>query len=91
MHSSNIKKHIENLDDIAFRVLSNSSSSIIVSDTSIKNYITTSISHIYSYDRPIIKTIHKAVNVSQIRYSLVVILGLNSVSGVQYKDMMIDR
>ena len=28
---------------------------------------------------------------SQIRYSLVVILGLNSVSGVQYKDMMIDR
>ena len=29
--------------------------------------------------------------VSQIRYSLVVILGLNSVSGVQYKDMMIDR
>ena len=30
-------------------------------------------------------------NLSQIRYSLVVILGLNSVSGVQYKDMMIDR
>jgi len=29
--------------------------------------------------------------VSQIRYSLVVILGLNSVSEVQYKDMMIDR
>ena len=27
----------------------------------------------------------------QIRYSLVVILGLNSVSGVQYKGMMIDR
>ena len=27
----------------------------------------------------------------QIRYSLVVILGLNSVSEVQYKDMMIDR
>ena len=29
--------------------------------------------------------------VSQIRYSLVVILGLNSVSGVQYKNMVIDR
>jgi len=28
---------------------------------------------------------------SEIRYSLVVILGLNSVSEVQYKDMMIDR
>jgi len=31
------------------------------------------------------------ISLSQIRYSLVVILGLNSVSGVQYKDMMIDR
>ena len=29
--------------------------------------------------------------ISQIRYSLVMILELNSVSGVQYKDMMIDR
>ena len=29
--------------------------------------------------------------ISQIRYSLVVILELNSVSEVQYKDMMIDR
>ena len=28
---------------------------------------------------------------SQIRYSLVVILELNSVSEVQYKDIMIDR
>ena len=28
---------------------------------------------------------------SQIRYSLVVILGLNSVSEVQYKGMMTDR
>jgi len=32
-----------------------------------------------------------AWTLSQIRYLLVVILGLNSVSGVQYKDMMIDR
>ena len=29
--------------------------------------------------------------VSQIRYSLVMILELNSISEVQYKDMMIDR
>jgi len=31
------------------------------------------------------------VIISQIRYSLVVILGLNSVSEVQYKGMMTDR
>jgi len=31
------------------------------------------------------------MRISQIRYSLVVILELNSVSEVQYKDMMINR
>jgi len=36
--------------------------------------------------------IYKATSLlSQIRYSLVVILELNSVSKVQYKDMIIDR
>ena len=30
-------------------------------------------------------------SLSQIRYLLVVILGLNSVSGVQYKGVMTDR
>jgi len=37
------------------------------------------------------RDIRKVRSLSQIRYSLVVILELNSVSGVQYKDMMIDR
>ena len=32
-----------------------------------------------------------STKVSQIKYSLVVILELNSVSGVQYKNIMIDR
>ena len=36
-------------------------------------------------------TISHIGRVLQIRYSLVVILELNSVSEVQYKDMMIDR
>jgi len=40
-----------------------------------------------AYDILVILVIY----LSQIRYSLVVILGLNSISGVQYKDMMIDR
>ena len=35
--------------------------------------------------------VQQACLLSQIRYSLVVILELNNVSEVQYKDMMIDR
>ena len=62
--SPNIKKHIEKLDNIIFRVLSNSSSSIIVSDVSIKNHVAMSISHIHSYNKSVIKTIYRAVNVT---------------------------
>jgi len=63
LHSLNIKKHIENLDDITFRALSNPSFSIVISDTSIKNHVATSILYIYSCDRPVIKMIHKVVNI----------------------------
>ena len=61
---SNVKKHIENLDNITLRASSNSSSTIIVSDASIKNHITTLISHIHSFNKPIVKTIHKVINVT---------------------------
>jgi len=40
---------------------------------------------------PPLKLVKFTKLLSQIRYSLVVILELNSVSGIQYKDMMIDR
>jgi len=76
--SSNAKKHIKKLDDIALRALSNPSSTIVVSDASIKNHVitlishihsfknhvATSISHIYFFDKPIVKTIHRAINIT---------------------------
>jgi len=45
------------------------------------------------YDKKMLVVIRGLENwrLSQIRYSLVIILELNSVLGVQYKDMMIDR
>ena len=62
--SPNAKKHIKKLDDIVLRALSNPSSTIIMSDTSIKNHVTTLISHIYFFNKPVIKTIHRAINVT---------------------------
>jgi len=62
--SSNAKKHIEKLDNIALRALSNPSSTIVVSDASIKNHIAILISHIHSFNKPVIKTIHRAINVT---------------------------
>ena len=82
-HSSNIKNHIKNLDNITFRVLSSPSSSIVISNASIKNHITTSILHIHSYDKPVIKTIYKAVNIITTKAKLLTIwCGINQAVGI---------
>ena len=52
------------MDEIALRVSSNPSSTIVVSNTSIKNHVTISISHIYFYNKPVIKTEHRAINIT---------------------------
>jgi len=62
--SPNVKKHIEKLNDKAFRASSNLSSTIVISDASIKNHIAILISHIYSFNKPVIKTIHRVVNIT---------------------------
>ena len=55
--------HAQELDDL---ILHNSTSStaLIVTDTSIKNNITTSVVHIYQTNVPLIKTVHHAVFVT---------------------------
>ena len=45
------------------RTSSNPSLTIIVSDASIKNHVTTLISHIHPFNKPIVKTIHRVINV----------------------------
>ena len=46
------------------RALSNPSSTIVVSDTSIKNHVATSISYIHSYNKPVVKTMYRAINIT---------------------------
>jgi len=62
--SPNLKKHIEKLDEITFRTSSNPLSIIVVSDASIKNHVTTSILHIHSYNKPVVKTLHRVINIT---------------------------
>ena len=61
---SNIKKHIKNLEEIILKASSDPFSSIVISDASIKNQVTTSISHIHSFNKPIVKTLHRAINIT---------------------------
>ena len=56
--------HIQALDNIALTFSSDPSITLMVSDTSIKNQVTTSISHIHVHNKYVIKTIHYVVNVT---------------------------
>ena len=58
------KSCTQSLDEIVLESSSSSSVTIIASDTSIKNNVATSIAHIHTHDKPLIKTIHHAVNIT---------------------------
>jgi len=62
--NDNIKSYLHKLNSIILQALSDLHSVVVVLDTSIKNHVATSISHVHSYNSPVIKTIHHAVNVS---------------------------
>ena len=60
------------------RASSNPFLTIVVFNTSIKNYITTLISHIHSYNKPVIKTMHRAINITTTEAELFMICcGIN--------------
>jgi len=63
-HLTNIKKHMKNLEEVTFKAFSNPFSTIVVLDTSIKNQVATSISHIHSFNKLVIKTLHKTINIT---------------------------
>ena len=62
-HSSCTKKHIKKLDEITLRASSNPTLIIVVSDANIKNHIVTLIFYIHSFQKPVVKTIHRTINV----------------------------
>ena len=81
----NIKNHLCKLDDITIQASSDPSSYVVISDTSIKNHIATSFSHIHSFDRPIIKTCHHAINISTTEAELFAMrCSINQVVGISH-------
>ena len=72
------KAHLHKLDELIFHVSVDPKTTIVVSDASIKNQVTTSIAHIYIHDTPVVKMIHHAVNITFTEAKLFVIrCGLN--------------
>ena len=72
------KSHTHQLDNMVLEPSSSPSTAIIVSDASIKNNVTTSISHMHINNKPLTKTIHHAVHITSTEAELFAIrCGIN--------------
>ena len=69
-NEDSLKSHVHRLNELAIESSNNPSHALVITDTSIKNNIATSISHMHIYNKPITKTLHHVVNVSSIEAKL---------------------
>ena len=83
------KTHIHLLDNISLKSSLDLSYTLIVSDANIKNHVATSILHIHTHNKPVIKTLYYAVNITTIeaklfafRYSINQATNLNSINKI---------
>ena len=87
----NVKKHMKNLNEVIFKVFSNLFFTIVVSDASIKNQVATFISYIHFFDKPVVKTLHRAINITTAKAKLFAIwCGINqAVADLNVKHIVV--
>jgi len=79
----NLKSRTHQLNNLAIASSLDHSYTFVVTDTSIKNNMTTSIAYIHIYDKPIIKTLHHTVNITLIEAELFSIrCGINQATNI---------
>ena len=75
------KTHTQQLNNMIIELSNSPFTTIVVIDTSIKNNIATSISHMYTYNNPISKTVHHVVHITSTEAELFAIrCGINQAS-----------
>jgi len=80
---NNLISRLHQLDDLTIASSSDPSYALVVTDTSIKNNVATSIAHIHVYNKPVIKTLHHAVNVITTEAELFTIrCGINQATSI---------
>ena len=93
-----VNKKVENcnnirgceLDEMVLRCSSESQTALVITDASIKNDIATSISHIHSYNRPLVKTVHHAFFVTSTEAELFAIrCGINQACAIDNMSKII--
>jgi len=58
------KLHTQQLDDFAIKSFSLATNALVITDASVKNSVATSISHIHVHNKPVVKTLYHAINVT---------------------------
>ena len=72
------------LDDLLIVASLDPSYALVITDTSIKNNVATSITHIYIYNKPVIKTLHHVVNITTTEAELFTIrCGINQATNIK--------
>jgi len=75
---NSLKDWIQKLDNLAIKSSGVSTQALVITDASVKNNVTTSISHIHIHDKLIIKTLHYASNITSTKAELFTIrYGIN--------------
>ena len=70
--------HCNKLNKIVFNTSSNPNMVIIIANISVKNNIATSIAHVHSFNNPLKKILHQAINITLIEAELFTIrCGIN--------------
>ena len=82
-NNQNLKLRIQQLNNLALESSSTPSNTLVIIDTSIKNNVATSISHIHIYNKPIVKTLHHTINVTSTEAELFAIrCGINQATNL---------
>jgi len=78
------KSWIQQLDNIAIKSSNTLLTVLVVTDASVKNNVASSIMHIYVHNKPIVKTLHHAINVTSTEAEFFAIrCSINQVSYLQ--------
>ena len=86
--------HTYKLKKCILQALTDLKTAVVVSDTNIKNQVTTSIAHIHFFNNPIIKTHHYTINITSTEAKLFVIkCGINQatqIANINYIVVIMD-
>ena len=63
-NNPSFKSCLQQLDTLAIESSFSSSNALIITDASVKNNVASSIAHIHVFNKPVVKTLHHAVNIT---------------------------